>query len=164
MPPGTISVEPVPLCERDCQFAGCRKTFYVCPRCDRGQRYCSPECRAAARRLQHRTADAKYQKTDWGSRRHAKRQQRYREKHPASTEKIVTDPSFPLADSPSSCGCDDTRPIPQPQIQPLQIQPPPARTTPQPIPGGGLRCQFCGCRGYLQKRDSDEPDHPGKHP
>jgi len=161
MPPGTrtISVGPVPLCERACRFAGCQKIFFVCQRCDRGQRYCSPECRAAARRLQHRAPAAKYQNTIRGRRRHAERQQRYREKQRAHTEKKVTDPSSPVADSPSSCGCDDTRPASQPQIQPS-----PAHTIPPPIPGGGLRCQFCGCPGYLPKRDADEPDHPGRHP
>jgi hypothetical protein len=160
MPTGTISVEPAPLDERTCHFADCQKIFYVCPRCDRGQGYCSPECRAAARRLQHRAAVAKYQLTPKGAYHHAECQKRYREKQRARTENKVTDPTFPAADSPSSCECDDTRPTPQPQMQAL----PPAHTKPQPFPGGGLRCHFCGCRGYLQKRVPYEPDRPGRHP
>ena len=154
---------------RVCLRGECGATFFLCPQCDHGQRYCSPECREAARRLRHCAADAKYQKTPHGARQHAHRGQKYRDKKRAHTEKsdpekIVTDPPFSVADSPSSCGGDDTPPTPQPQIQPLPTPSLPASTTSRPISEGRLRCQFCGCRGYLQKRHPHEPDHPARHP
>ena len=164
MPPDTVSVESVPLYEYVCQFDVCQKVFYVCQRCDRGPHYCSPECRAAARRLQHRAAAAKYQNTDRGRLRHAERQHRYRQRQRARSENKVTDPSFPAVDSPSSCGCDDSRPVPQSSQTNLQPPPPIVSTAPQPIPPHDLHCHFCGCRGYLQKRDADEPDCPARHP
>ena len=160
MPPGTTSAGPVPLCQRPCRFVGCPQIFYVCQRCDRGQCYCSPECRYAARRLQHRAAAAKFQRTLNGRRRHALRQRAYRERQRARVEKIVTDPSFPVTHSAASCQCD-TRPVPQPRIQPPASAP---TRLPRPVPGGDLRCQFCGCRGYLPKRDLHEPDHSARHP
>jgi hypothetical protein len=161
MPPETVSDRPVPLRERTCRFGGCQKSFYVCQRCDRGQRYCSPECRDAARKLQHRSAVARYQRTPNGRRRHADHQRALRERRRARAENKVTDPSSPAPDTASSCGCDDHRSAPQTLLHPLA---PTVLTSPQPIPPNGLRCQFCGCRGYLQKRDADEPDYPARCP
>ena len=58
--------------------AGCRKAVTICSRCDRGNIYCSAECRGACQRRDRRAAALRYQKTPCGSRNHAKRQFRYR--------------------------------------------------------------------------------------
>jgi hypothetical protein len=160
MPPETVSIETVPLRERICKLLTCQKIFYICRRCDRGQVYCSPQCRGAARKEQHRKAAAKYQATRKGRRRHADRERARRERRRARAENKVTDPPFPAADTASSFLCDDARPVPQTRLQPLSSVPP----SPQPIPPPGLRCQFCGCPGYLPKRDADEPHHPARNP
>jgi len=160
MPPETDSVEPVPLWERTCELRTCQKIFYICRRCDRGQIYCSPPCRDAARKEQHRKAQAKYQGSAKGRRRRAARERARRERLRACAENKVADHPSPVADSASSCGCDDSRPPPQPQIQ----RPPSAPIGPPPAPASGLRCQFCGCPGFLPKRDRNEPHYPGKHP
>jgi len=161
MPPETVFVDLVPLRERTCRFADCQKIFYFCERCDRGQRYCSPGCRDAARKPRHRAAVAKYQRTPHGRRRHAGHQRAFRERQRATAQNKVTDPSFPAADTASSCGCDDARSVPQTRLQP---PPPSVPASPRPIPQSGLRCHFCGCRGYLRKRDTDEPDDRARYP
>lgn len=161
MPPETVSDQPVLLRERPCRFDGCRRIFYVCRRCDRGQCYCSPECRNEARKLRHRCAVAQYQSTPHGRRRHADHQRAFRERQRARAENKVTDPPFPAPDAASSCGCDDARSVPQTR---LPLPPPTVPTVPPPMPPNGLRCHFCGCRGYLRKRDVDEPDCPARYP
>ncbi len=62
------------ICARDC----CRQLFAVCGRCDRGRRYCSPECASATRWEQLRRAGRQYQQTPRGRSAHAIRQARYR--------------------------------------------------------------------------------------
>lgn len=62
----------------NCQCCG--RQLRVCRRCDRGQRYCSPQCRGAGRRQSQREANARYQDTRRGARHHAARQARWRER------------------------------------------------------------------------------------
>jgi len=57
---------------------GCQRWFCLCSDCDRGQRYCSQECSAQARRVSLRAAGAKYQSSTNGRLNHAERQRRYR--------------------------------------------------------------------------------------
>ena len=38
--------------QRACHFPPCDAVFYLCHRCDRGQRYCRPHCRDKSRRRQ----------------------------------------------------------------------------------------------------------------
>lgn len=52
----------------------------VCPDCERGQRYCSPECAAARHRETVRAASAAFQRTPHGAALHARRQEQYRKK------------------------------------------------------------------------------------
>jgi hypothetical protein len=61
-------------CARNC----CRQLFAICGRCDRGRRYCSPECASTARREQLRRAGQQYQQSARGRSTHAMRQARYR--------------------------------------------------------------------------------------
>ena len=44
----------------------CGKKFYVCQKCDKGQVYCSDECRKAGYLERHREAQKKYQSTKKG--------------------------------------------------------------------------------------------------
>ena len=65
---------------RPCRGPGCGATFFVCIRCDRGQRYCSDACRKAARRRQSRAATSRYQRSEAGRLAHRSRQKAYRER------------------------------------------------------------------------------------
>ena len=101
-----------PLRPRLCRGPGCSALFFVCSRCDRGQRYCSPECRTAARRQQRRAANGRYQRTEAGRHAHLARQRSYRQRHcrPRVTDqgsRSVTTPHIRPPEVPrcSICGC-----------------------------------------------------------
>lgn len=66
------------LRQRRCRAAGCRRYFALCRACDRGQAYCSPECRRQARRQQYRAAALRYQQTTRGRLMHRERQAAWR--------------------------------------------------------------------------------------
>ena len=51
---------------RICGYPQCRANFFVCVSCDRGQRYCSQECRAVVRCRQRREANRRYQQSERG--------------------------------------------------------------------------------------------------
>jgi hypothetical protein len=68
----------VPLRQRVCRRQGCGAVFYVCRSCDRGQVYCSSDCRAAARRAQKRAANGRHQRSPEGRADHRDRQREYR--------------------------------------------------------------------------------------
>jgi hypothetical protein len=106
------SAEPS-LRPRICHGPNCGALFFVCSRCDRGQRYCSQECRAAARRLQQCAASRRYQRTEAGKEAHRTRQRSYRQRRcrprvthqgpqPVATAGLTT-----LSNSLScaNCGC-----------------------------------------------------------
>lgn len=57
--------------------ARCHRQVRICSHCDRGNRYCSPQCSYQARRDSLRRAGAGYQQTDQGKINHAARQQNY---------------------------------------------------------------------------------------
>lgn len=56
----------------------CHQQAIVCPRCDRGQIYCSRECCRKARTVSLKIVRARYQSTLKGRRKHAARQAAYR--------------------------------------------------------------------------------------
>jgi len=56
----------------------CHRQVVLCPRCDRGNHYCSRECSKSARREAQRLAGQRYQDSLPGRRKHAERQRRYR--------------------------------------------------------------------------------------
>lgn len=64
--------------------ARCRRQVSICTRCDRGNRYCSPNCATAARRDSLRYAGRRYQMTDTGRIKHNARQQSYRQRRAAA--------------------------------------------------------------------------------
>jgi hypothetical protein len=75
-----------------CAEPGCRQVFFLCSRCDHGDRYCRPECRDRARRRVRHDAAVAYARSFKGRRAAARRQQRYRERlrkkvtHPGGEE------------------------------------------------------------------------------
>ena len=56
----------------------CQELVAICPRCDRGNIYCSKTCSAASRRENNRESGRRYQATRRGRRKHAARMARYR--------------------------------------------------------------------------------------
>ena len=56
----------------------CFKQVIICSRCDRGQRYCSPECSETARNHSQRAASHRYQQSREGRVKHALRMRHYR--------------------------------------------------------------------------------------
>ena len=69
----------VVLRQRVCLQDGCHAVFWICEHCDRGQRYCSPACRRAARQQQQRRrANQRYQRSPEGRQDHRDRQREYR--------------------------------------------------------------------------------------
>jgi len=60
--------------------AHCERQVVFCPRCDHGNLYCSPGCSETARRDSVRRAGRLYQDSHRGRLKHARRQQRYRER------------------------------------------------------------------------------------
>ena len=61
-----------------CRAPGCGRMFFICSHCDRGQVYCSPGCRDAARRRQLRAANLRHQQSEEGRLDHCDRQRAYR--------------------------------------------------------------------------------------
>ena len=74
---------------RACVSSGCGAIFTICVSCDRGQRYCSEQCRATKRRRQRAAANSRYQQSEGGRECHRRSQQRYRDQK--SETVMVTD-------------------------------------------------------------------------
>ena len=66
------------LSGRTLQCGCCHTEVLVCADCDRGQRYCSAECRKQARLASQRRASRLYQNSRVGRCYHARRQRRLR--------------------------------------------------------------------------------------
>jgi hypothetical protein len=102
-----------PLRLRLCRGPGCSALFFVCSRCDRGQRYCSHDCRITARRQQRRAASSRYQVTEAGRHAYRVRQRSYRQQHCRPRVKhqgpgSITTPGIGRPFEPpkcSICGC-----------------------------------------------------------
>jgi hypothetical protein len=93
---------------RFCHISGCRAMFFVCKSCDRGQRYCSPQCRQLGRLQQRREANSRYQRTERGRVAHLRRQRIYRQKRftPSVTDQgslYVAQTSSRVHPIPSRC-------------------------------------------------------------
>lgn len=78
---------------------GCNAVFCICRSCDRGQRYCSPECRIPALRQQRRCANRRHQHSPEGRLDHRDRQREYRKR---CAQRGVTDRSSPALTSPGN--------------------------------------------------------------
>ena len=85
---------PAVLRQAICRRQGCHRLFFICRFCDRGQVYCSPECRNTARREQHRAANRRYSQSPEAILDHRQRQNDYRRRKaglPPRVKEIVTD-------------------------------------------------------------------------
>lgn len=80
--------DKIVLRQRECY--GCQAVFWICRRCDRGQRYCSSQCRTLALREQRRRANRRHQHSPHGRLDHRDRQRDYRKR---CAQKRVTDKS-----------------------------------------------------------------------
>lgn len=103
----------------------CDKVAYICSWCDRGQRYCSPECRERARCRSVREAGQRYQRTPRGRRLHAQRQGRYRRRLREDPQKVTHQ------------GCPSSRGAAI--VASCSIPPPPSQ-----VPTSRLVCFVCG--------------------
>lgn len=89
MTQGTTEVQ---FHERFCQALDCRALFFICSHCDRGQRYCSSDCRVRARRKQWRAAARRYQQSPEGRLDHRDRQRSYRQRKAVSIRMLAPRP------------------------------------------------------------------------
>jgi hypothetical protein len=71
------------LRQRVCRWQQCNAIFWICRRCDHGQRYCSEHCRIKARRAQRRAANLRHRKTLEGKLDQRDRQRAYRRRRAA---------------------------------------------------------------------------------
>ena len=129
----------VVLRQRFCYADECRAMFLLCSNCDRGQRYCSLECRRAARLRQHRAANRRYQQSLEGKLDHRDRQQRYRERRCRAR---VTDHGSILIICSASSVCGTEEGI-SPDAQQSAAAPVLPRW-PENRPGIRLCCRVCG--------------------
>jgi len=77
----------------------CNAVFVICRSCDRGQRYCSRECRVRALREQRRHANRRHQQSVEGRLDHRDRQREYRRR---CAQRRVTDTSSLAFTSPGT--------------------------------------------------------------
>src|SRR5208282_6070069 len=101
--------------QRVCYFPPCGVVFYLCPHCDRRQRYCRPHCRQKSRRLQRREANRRYQQS-LGREGRLDQRQRQREYRQRLKARVTDQSSLPA----SPCVNLTAPPLPPP------LEPPPA--------------------------------------
>lgn len=85
--PMVLLAEPSdrPFRQRFCKSSDCRALFLICSHCDRGQRYCSLDCRRQSRVEQLREARLRHQQSPEGCLDHRDRQRAYRRRKAASS-------------------------------------------------------------------------------
>jgi hypothetical protein len=120
----------------------CRKLVRICQRCDRGNRYCSAQCRQQAREASVRAARQRYSRTEQGRQMHAERQRAYRQRRQGQ-------PSAPLS---VTAPPDQPKPNAQPQPQPIRKPPSRGAGIRRPNPPEYVRCHFCRgrCRPFAR--------------
>ena len=79
----------VPLLEITCRW--CARRFCICRRCWRGHRYCSEQCREAAKLESHRESQRRYRQTEKGRKNHREGEKRRRMGLSKKHEEIVDD-------------------------------------------------------------------------
>ena len=130
---------------------GCHAVFWICPHCDRGQRYCSPPCRIQARRQQRRSANRRHQQSPEGREDHRDRQREYRRRRRIWTS--VTDQgSTSIASSGRMPTCDarSARTATEVGVAAASVQPltlPAWQRTEGNLDPLFLCCAWCGCSG-----------------
>lgn len=136
----------------------CGREAGVCPACDRGQRYCGPDCARLQRQAAIRRASAAAQRKHRGALKHAARQCWYRAQRTAKfSEQKVTQQSVTerasQAMQPASAstqdhlvGAEETDPDVSPSTPERDV---PAREAPSTERGSAgpcgrkIRCSFC---------------------
>ena len=93
--------DEVVLRQRVCR--ACNAVFVLCRSCDRGQRYCSPECRLPALRQQRRRANRRHQDSPEGRLDHRDRQRAYRKRCARRRVTDTSSPTLPLPGSMAPC-------------------------------------------------------------
>ncbi len=134
------------LRQRVCRGSECHAVFWICRHCDRGQRYCSPACRAQARLQQRRRANDRHQRSPEGRLDHRDRQREYRKRCAERTRPAgVTDQGSLSIASSATMPEWDTRSaqttIPASSDRDL------VRRAPHRRPGPPLHCMLCGRSG-----------------
>lgn len=86
-----------------CEARDCGRQVTLCTRCDRGQRYCSGDCRRRERAWRHREANRRYARSFAARRLGAARQARCRAARRARAKK-VTDHAPPRPPAPAIVG------------------------------------------------------------
>ena len=120
---------------RICRNRQCQTQFFICSRCDRGQRYCSLLCRHQARRQQRRCANRRHQQSAEGRADHRDRQRRYRERKRTP----VTDQSSISIATPASFECGRAQTTVAPRSQAARLP-----RWPQKQASLWPRCRICG--------------------
>ena len=133
------------------QCACCAQEFLICANCDRGQRYCSDECRHQARLASQRRAAKRYQSSRAGRCNHARRQQRLRARQRQQKQEQIAKNSDSSGPSQEACAGDLLVPR-------LKVMPPtPSKPTP------AWHCHWCarpvasGVRRSWLLRAASEP-------
>jgi len=116
---------------RLCVRGECRAIFFLCARCDRGQRYCSVTCRSQARLRQRRCANRRHQQSPEGRLDHRDRQRRYRRRRMRAS---VTDQGSLSITCPA---LSLREPLPARRVE----------AAAESGPGLRLRCWVCGRPG-----------------
>jgi hypothetical protein len=106
MPAAGTTAGPVagPISGRLFVCARCHAQVVICSVCDRGQRYCSRQCSAQARRASLREAGRRYQSGRAGRFAHARRARRYRQRQlhrPSSSSSSPAPAPAPPAPAPA---------------------------------------------------------------
>lgn len=138
---GTERMSEVTLRQRVC--GQCYSVFWICPHCDRGQRYCNLTCRMQARRAQRRRANRRHQQSREGREDHRDRQREYRRRCRLRSG-VVTDKgsaSLALPGRMPSCEARTAQTASQVGFTATFTQLPPL-----------LICAWCGRRGLFVDR------------
>lgn len=75
----------------------CHVSVVICRHCDRGNIYCGSSCCETSRRVNHRFANQKYQRSLKGRLNHAKRQRLYCERKKHDIKKVTDQGSLDLS-------------------------------------------------------------------
>jgi hypothetical protein len=105
---------------RTLQCACCGIDVLVCAPCDRGQRYCSAECRKQARLASQRRASKIYQNSRAGRCNHARRQQRWRARQRTRQQEQQLIPKNSDSSGPCQEACGGDLLPPRLDVRPTQ--------------------------------------------
>lgn len=121
------------LSGRTLQCACCHTEVLVCADCDRGQRYCSAECRKQARLASQRRASRIYQNSHVGRCYHARRQRCLRARRRQAQREQQLIPKNSDSSGPSQEACAGDLLAPRLSVRPAALP----RTTPT------WHCHWC---------------------